>query len=867
MTDQNNNINNNELNEINNSISIGDQNKETIPNTSNKDLEIAVTHEDQNIPLEYSKKLQIGNTKLLIVDKEEDVISGGEAPNCCVFGSPDHVAALKAKIDELKSNSEQLERERKEALVRSESVSNQLDRLVEELSQLGHDNNNSKNGEHTIHATIHTFGPLQQNLEIIEDSDSSEDEHKYDRIMRQPKIRQYWHNDNLHREAEERRVSFTELFWDLIFVAVIGNLGHDLVEDISGVNIERFILTFYPIYKIWLDMTIYMNFYSTEDLFEKFFLLFEMILVITMGTHATDIFDSTVSIYLVSYVIARMAFMILHILHAVWIPLFRTSFVNTAWGVFIPCIIWIVAIFVPSNRVTIAMWIAIAFENLWFGLMPLYVRFGRRLFYKIDTKEEIVVDTTHEKGIPVNDPSSPTSPVSSVLPLTITQTSTTTSHSPHKAMRTRGTEYQWKWKDLFSIFKLSEYRPALNIEHYKNLWFGLMPLYVRFGRRLFYKIDTKEEIVVDTTHEKGIPVNDPSSPTSPVSSVLPLTITQTSTTTSHSPHKAMRTRGTEYQWKWKDLFSIFKLSEYRPALNIEHYSERLGLFAIIALGEGVLGVLYTSLNPRPDGQLGKAILGLLITYNLHWIYFIVDGSKQFQHALRRHVFTGLLFGLVHFPLNMALIAFGASLEKIVQLRDFPGAQNIPVSSHALVAEFYAESISSPSESTTSSSESTSMGEVDSHIDSHNDPLSWLYCVTLAISLYCMGVIGVLHKGLDDDDYLRIPKMYRISLRFIIGTICLLLPLSKGNSLNMVAITSMLSLLLVIVETYGRLRKGLPLFGKCEDDIMPHSEYKRYVRWKWGNKNLSKKNLSTGILRKRKSEKKSVNDTNNIILGE
>jgi hypothetical protein len=98
MSDQNNNIihnENNELNEKDNSISNGDQTKET-PNTSNRDLEIVVTQEDQDIPLEYSKKLQIGNTKLLIVDKEEDIVSG-DAPNCCVLGSPEHVSQLKLK--------------------------------------------------------------------------------------------------------------------------------------------------------------------------------------------------------------------------------------------------------------------------------------------------------------------------------------------------------------------------------------------------------------------------------------------------------------------------------------------------------------------------------------------------------------------------------------------------------------------------------------------------------------------------------------------------------------------------------------------------------------------------------------------------
>jgi hypothetical protein len=105
-----------------------------------------------------------------------------------------------------------------------------------------------------------------------------------------------------------------------------------------------------------------------------------------------------------------------------------------------------------------------------------------------------------------------------------------------------------------------------------------MPLYARFGRKIFHTKE-KEEVVVDMTRENTF-VNDPSLPTSPTS----LPFTRTSTTVSRSPHKATRDRGT---WKWSELFSIFSLSEYRPALNIEHYSERLGLFAIIALGEGV----------------------------------------------------------------------------------------------------------------------------------------------------------------------------------------------------------------------------------------------------------------------------------------
>jgi hypothetical protein len=59
-----------------------------------------------------------------------------------------------------------------------------------------------------------------------------------------------------------------------------------------------------------------------------------------------------------------------------------------------------------------------------------------------------------------------------------------------------------------------------------------------------------------------------------------------------TPHLSFRTKGTEYQWKWTDWFALFKISKYGPALNIEHWSERLGAFAVICLGEMVSFTTY-----------------------------------------------------------------------------------------------------------------------------------------------------------------------------------------------------------------------------------------------------------------------------------
>ncbi|CAG8801305.1 27180_t:CDS:2, partial [Racocetra persica] len=120
--------------------------------------------------------------------------------------------------------------ERAEALERSESVTQQLDHLVEELKGLGH-------GSDTIHATIHTFGSIQK-LEIIADEDDDGE-----RLARRPRVRQYWYKGALHREADERSSSYSELFWDLIFVAVVSILGTKLTSDISLNGLQRFFLT------------------------------------------------------------------------------------------------------------------------------------------------------------------------------------------------------------------------------------------------------------------------------------------------------------------------------------------------------------------------------------------------------------------------------------------------------------------------------------------------------------------------------------------------------------------------------------------------------------------------------------------------
>ncbi|KAJ3039490.1 hypothetical protein HDV00_012170 [Rhizophlyctis rosea] len=101
------------------------------------------------------------------------------------------------------------------------------------------------------------------------------------------------------------------------------------------------------------------------------------------------------------------------------------------------------------------------------------------------------------------------------------------------------------------------------------------------------------------------------------------------------------------------------------AMNIEHCWERFGLLTMIVLGELVVSILWTSKDDQFEATYAATILGLTITICVQWIYYAIDGGKQFKHALRRNPLTAFLFQLLHLPLHTTLVLSGGSLSILI----------------------------------------------------------------------------------------------------------------------------------------------------------------------------------------------------------
>lgn len=128
-------------------------------------------------------------------------------------------------------------------------------------------------------------------------------------------------------------------------------------------------------------------------------------------------------------------------------------------------------------------------------------------------------------------------------------------------------------------------------------------------------------------------------------------------------------RGTKYisgrLAAWAD-----RVFEFYPATNIEHETERTNAFVTLVFGYSVVAIIYQSAASFGlNAFFGKAVLGLIQAFAFNWIYFDLDGTDLFAHAIRRDVRASILWALAHLPFIMSYVLGGAALSRLVVARD------------------------------------------------------------------------------------------------------------------------------------------------------------------------------------------------------
>ncbi len=113
----------------------------------------------------------------------------------------------------------------------------------------------------------------------------------------------FWQPPRAHGEIEpERRVSFLELFYDLVYVVVIAQAAGQLAESTSVRGYLEFLVVFGVVWVAWANGTLYYELHGREDGRTRTFVFIQMALLALLAVFTAGAAGDTGSAFAVVYI-------------------------------------------------------------------------------------------------------------------------------------------------------------------------------------------------------------------------------------------------------------------------------------------------------------------------------------------------------------------------------------------------------------------------------------------------------------------------------------------------------------------------------------------------------------------------------------
>lgn len=118
---------------------------------------------------------------------------------------------------------------------------------------------------------------------------------------------------NRTSNSHDRKVTWLELFYDLVYVATLIQLGNTLSEDISLTGFLRFAVLFAPIWWAWTGITFYTNRFIADDLWHRGLILLQIVAIFFLAISVDGAFGDLTSQFAWSYAAIRFIQVLLYI--------------------------------------------------------------------------------------------------------------------------------------------------------------------------------------------------------------------------------------------------------------------------------------------------------------------------------------------------------------------------------------------------------------------------------------------------------------------------------------------------------------------------------------------------------------------------
>lgn len=150
--------------------------------------------------------------------------------------------------------------------------------------------------------------------------------------------------------AEEEGSTWLQLFFDLVYVAILVELGNDLAHDLTLEGVITFALLFIPIWWSWLEFVDYGRRYPIDDIGQRILTVIYMAVMLLLAFEIHRLTDAGAVIFLFTYGLSKFVLAVMYMRAWTYYPEYRHVSSHHALGYVLAGLLWIgIAIIAPDN--------------------------------------------------------------------------------------------------------------------------------------------------------------------------------------------------------------------------------------------------------------------------------------------------------------------------------------------------------------------------------------------------------------------------------------------------------------------------------------------------------------------------------------
>ncbi|HTE12827.1 MAG TPA: low temperature requirement protein A [Chitinophagaceae bacterium] len=168
---------------------------------------------------------------------------------------------------------------------------------------------------------------------------------------------------NFSDRKVERKISWLELFYDLVYVAAIGQLTHHLATHPSWAAAGYSFLLFSLIFWSWVNGSQYYDLHGNDSVRTRLFTLLQMLAVAAVAVTVNDAFEGHHQSFAICFAIIEIVITYLWWSTGIWDPAHRRFSKFYTFNYMVAFVLLIVSVFTSYTTATV-LWLVVLLFNL-----------------------------------------------------------------------------------------------------------------------------------------------------------------------------------------------------------------------------------------------------------------------------------------------------------------------------------------------------------------------------------------------------------------------------------------------------------------------------------------------------------------------